>query len=42
MGPIHSVSSKWLPTYLNEYAFRYNERGSQRAMFLTLLDRAAA
>jgi transposase-like protein len=41
-GTYHSVSSKWLPTYLNEYAFRYNERDSQRAMFRTLLDRAAA
>jgi len=41
-GTYHSVSSNWLPTYLNEYAFRYNERDSQRAMFRTLLDRAAA
>lgn len=41
-GTYHSVSSKWLPSYLNEYAFRYNERSNTRAMFLTLLDRASA
>ena len=38
----HSVSSRWLPSYLNEYSFRYNERSNTtRAMFMTLLDRAA-
>lgn len=41
-GTYHSVSSKWLPAYLNEYCFRYNERSNERAMFRTLLDRAAA
>ncbi|HYI23440.1 MAG TPA: IS1595 family transposase [Candidatus Limnocylindrales bacterium] len=41
-GTYHSVSSKWLPSYLNEYAFRYNERSnSERAMFDTLLAKAA-
>jgi len=41
-GTYHSVSSKWLPSYLNEYAFRYNERSNtERAMFDTLLARAA-
>jgi len=42
-GTYHSVSSRWLPSYLNEYAWRYNERANtQRSMFETLLDRAAA
>lgn len=41
-GTYHSVSSKWLPTYLNEYAWRYNERSNTtRSMFDTLLARAA-
>ena len=36
------MSSRWLPSYLNEYSFRYNERSNTtRAMFMTLLDRAA-
>jgi transposase-like protein len=42
-GTYHSVSSKWLPSYLNEYVWRYNERSNtHRSMFETLLDRAAA
>ncbi len=41
-GTYHSVSTKWLPSYLNEFCFRYNERSNtQRSMFGTLLDRAA-
>jgi len=40
-GTYHSVSSRWLPSYLNEYCFRYCERDNERAMFSTLLDRAA-
>jgi transposase len=41
-GTYHSVSSKWLPSYLNEYCWRYNERSNtERAMFDTLLARAA-
>jgi transposase len=40
-GVYHSVSPKWLPSYLNEYAWRYNHRDDQRAMFRLLLDRAA-
>jgi transposase-like protein len=39
-GTYHSVSSRWLPSYLNEYAFRYNERHNPRSMFETLLDNA--
>lgn len=42
-GTYHSVSSRWLPSYLNEYAWRYNERSNTtRSMFGSLLDRAAA
>jgi transposase len=41
-GNYHSVSRRWLQSYLNEYAFRYNERHNSRAMFSTLVDRAAA
>ncbi len=42
-GVYHSVSSKWLQSYLNEYAWRYNERNNtQRSMFESLLERAAA
>ena len=41
-GVYHAVSSRWLPSYLNEYVFRYNERSNTtRSMFETLLDRAA-
>jgi hypothetical protein len=41
-GAYHSVSSKWLPSYLNEYWSRYNERSNtDRTMFDTLLARAA-
>jgi transposase-like protein len=41
-GTYHSVSRKWLQSYLNEYAWRYNERHNSRAMFRSLVDRAAA
>jgi hypothetical protein len=42
-GTYHSVSSRWLDSYLNEYCFRYNERSNTtRSMFKTLLDKAAA
>ncbi len=40
-GSYHSVSRKWLQGYLNEYAWRYNHRDDQRAMFERLLARAA-
>jgi len=36
-GDYHSVSRKWLQGYLNEYAWRYNHRKDERAMFKTLL-----
>lgn len=32
-GVYHSVSPKYLQQYLNEYAFRYNNRDSERPMF---------
>ena len=40
-GVYHSVSAKHLQGYLNEYAWRYNERYNPRAKFSTLLRRAA-
>ena len=39
-GVYHAVSKKHLQGYLNEYAWRYNERHSPRAKFSTLLRRA--
>src|SRR4051794_26133946 len=40
-GTYHSVSRKWLQSYLNEYVFRYNHRSDERAEFQTLLLRSA-
>ena len=40
-GVYHSVSAKHLQGYLNEYAWRYNQRHERRAQFETLLLRAA-
>ena len=41
-GAYKHVSDKWLQSYLDEYAFRYNERFSgDKAMFHTLLEKAA-
>jgi transposase-like protein len=40
-GTYHAVSQKWLQSYLNEYVWRYNERLSDRAMFRTMIERAA-
>lgn len=41
-GNYHSVSSKWLPGYLNEYAWRYNHRPLvyDGSMFEALIDKA--
>jgi transposase len=39
-GVYHSVSAKHLQGYLNEYAWRYNERDNPRAKFTTLLLRS--
>ena len=38
-GVYHSVSSKYLQNYLDEYAFRYNHRDDTNPMFLTFLSR---
>lgn len=38
-GAHHAVSAKYLPTYLNEYAFRYNHRDDSDPMFVTMLGR---
>jgi transposase-like protein len=40
-GVFHSVSAKHLQGYLNEYAWRYNHRHDERAMFESLLLRTA-
>jgi len=40
-GVYHSVSARWLQGYLNEYAWRYNNRDNRAAMFERLLVRAA-
>ena len=41
-GTYHSVSTRWLPSYLNEYVWRYNERNNARSMFESLLIAASA
>ncbi len=41
-GTHHAVSAKYLQGYLNEYVWRYNRRNDKRAMFWSLLLRAAA
>jgi hypothetical protein len=39
-GVYHSVSARWLQGYLNEYAWRYNNRDDRATMFEPLLVRA--
>jgi hypothetical protein len=41
-GVSHAVSAKHLKGYLNKYAWRYNHRADGRALFSTLLRRAAS
>ena len=36
-GVNHAVSAKYLPNYLNEYAFRYNRRNQEEPMFEAFL-----
>lgn len=36
-GVYHAVSRKYLQTYMNEYAFRYNRRNEERPMFEAML-----
>ena len=38
-GVYHSVSTKYLQNYLDEYSFRYNARLNDRPMFWLILDR---
>lgn len=38
-GVYHSVSSRYLQSYLNEYAFRYNRRHGREPMFWAILNR---
>jgi len=40
-GVHHSVSRKYLQSYVNEYVWRYNHRNDGRAMFFTLAIRSA-
>ncbi|MGA2347923.1 MAG: IS1595 family transposase [Candidatus Sulfotelmatobacter sp.] len=39
-GVYHSVSKKYLQTYLDEYSFRYNRRDSGNLIFHAIFDRA--
>jgi hypothetical protein len=39
-GAHHSISTKYLPNYLDEYTFRWNHRKDERAIFWTILERA--
>jgi transposase-like protein len=40
-GVYHSVSKKYLQTYLNEYAFRYNRRDCGNLIFRAILERVS-
>jgi hypothetical protein len=40
-GTHHSVSAKWLGSYLNEWVWKWNHRNDDEAMFRQLLDNAA-
>jgi transposase-like protein len=40
-GVYHSVSKKYLQTYLDEYSFRYNRRNSGQPMFTSLFEQVA-
>ena len=40
-GVYHSVSQKYLQTYLNEYSFRYNRRDSGNLIFFAILAKVA-
>ena len=41
-GVHHGVSDKWLQSYLNEYAWRYNNRGRRNTMFRDLINASAS
>jgi transposase len=38
-GVYHAVSQKYLQSYIDEYAFRYNHRKDEQPMFLTILEK---
>ncbi|MDP9308359.1 MAG: IS1595 family transposase [Actinomycetota bacterium] len=38
-GAHHSISTTYLPNYLDEYTFRWNHRKDEGSMFWTILDR---
>lgn len=40
-GTHHAISTRWLPTYLNEWVWRYNHRDSDEAQYRLLLRNAA-
>jgi len=40
-GVYHSVSKKYLQTYLNEYSFRYNRRDQGNLIFSAILERVS-
>jgi transposase len=40
-GVYHSVSQKYLQSYLDEYSYRYNRRFASEPMFVSLLDEIA-
>lgn len=40
-GVYHSVSTKYLQSYCNEYAFRCNNRFSEKPMFTSILERVS-
>lgn len=38
-GVYHAVGEDYVQNYVNEYAFRYNRRNGETAMFWNFLDR---
>jgi transposase-like protein len=40
-GVYHSVSQKFLQSYLDEYSFRYNRRDADQPMFTSMLERVS-
>lgn len=41
-GTHHSISKRWLHSYLNEWVWKWNRRDDDEAMFRQLLSSAAA
>jgi hypothetical protein len=39
-GTHHSISRRWLDSYLNEWVWKWNHRGDDEAMFRQLLRRS--